>query len=67
VSGAGAASAIFAREQSFLGSLVDEDSDSTPDYYKFGRNPTFDELDLDRQLERLSEDGVVESVSALPS
>ncbi|NHN40539.1 hypothetical protein G9C85_02655 [Halorubellus sp. JP-L1] len=65
MTGAGSASLAFALEQSFLGDLRDEDSDGNTDYYKFGRNPQLDELDLDRQLERLVEDGVVESVDSI--
>lgn len=65
MTGAGSANLAFALETSFMGTLRDEDSDSNTDYYKFGRNPQIDELDLDRQLQRLVDAGVVESVDSI--
>ncbi|QLG47894.1 hypothetical protein [Natrinema halophilum] len=65
MTGGGAASLAFGKEQSFKGSLVDSDSDGTPEYWAFGRNPTVTELDLDRALERLTEGDQAESVESL--
>ena len=65
MTGAGAASLAFAHEQSFLGSLVDADSDSTPDYYAFGRNPSITDLSLENQAQRLRDAGMVQSVESV--
>lgn len=57
MTGAGSGELLLAHEQTLGGSLVDDDSDSNPDWYQAGRNPSLTELDLDRQLQRLR-DGV---------
>jgi molybdopterin biosynthesis enzyme MoaB len=65
MTGAGVASLAFAKEQTFMGSLVDADSDSNPDYWKFGRDPTVTELELDRALQNLSEADQAEYVESV--
>jgi hypothetical protein len=66
MTGAGSATTLaFGKEQSFKGNLVDSDSDSNPDYWAFGRNPTIEELDLQRQLTRLRDATSAEAVESL--
>ncbi|MEE6210854.1 hypothetical protein U3A55_11915 [Salarchaeum sp. III] len=66
MTGAGSATTLaFGKEQEFLGSLVDEDSDGTPGYWAFGRNATLTELDLDRQLARLRDATSAEAVESI--
>lgn len=65
MTGAGAGRAAFAKEDSFLGSLKDEDSSGNPDWWRFGRDETVSEASLDNQLQRLSESGAIESVNAV--
>jgi len=55
MTGGGAASLAFGKEQTFKGSLADSDSDSNPDYWQFGRDESVTELDLDRALTELTE------------
>lgn len=55
MTGAGTGELLFAHESEFAGSLVDADSDGTPDTFAVGRNPTIEELSLENQLERLRE------------
>ncbi|QRY26360.1 phage tail tube protein [Halobacterium sp. BOL4-2] len=55
MTGAGSGELLFAHEDSFAGSLVDADSDGTPDVFAVGRNPSIEELSIDNQLERLRE------------
>ncbi len=62
---AGAATLAFGKEQTFMGSLVDSDSDSNPDYWKFGRNATVTDLELDRALENLTEGDQAEYVESI--
>jgi len=66
MTGAGSAvGPIFGHEDSFMGSLVDSDSDGTPDLFAFGRNTTLTELDLQNQLEDLSEGDAVWDVGSV--
>jgi hypothetical protein len=63
--GAGSATrAAFAKETSFLGDLEDG-GDGTTDYWAFGRDPTFTELNLDRQLARLRDATSAEAVESI--
>jgi len=62
---AGAATVAFAKEQQPMGTLVDGDSDGTPEYWKFGRDPTINELDLQRELTRLTEGDEAEYVESV--
>ncbi|WP_435175653.1 phage tail tube protein [Halorussus sp. AFM4] len=52
MTGAGTADLAFAKESSFLGSLVDSDADGTPEYFEPGKDPTLQELTLQRALQR---------------
>jgi hypothetical protein len=58
--GASSGTLVFGKESSFKGSLSPADT-----AYHFGRNPTVDTLSLDRQLQRMVEAGVIESVEAV--
>jgi hypothetical protein len=58
--GAGSGNLAFGKESSFKGSLQ-----GNPDYWEFGRDPELTELSLDNQLERLRQDGNVESVESI--
>ncbi|EMA19008.1 phage tail tube protein [Haloarcula argentinensis] len=60
----GSGSLVFGKEQSFKGSLV-TDTNSDPQYWQFGRDPTLSDLSLDNQLQRLDEAGAVESVESV--
>jgi len=60
VTGGGAASLAFGKEQSFTGALS-----GPPDYWAFGRNPTLTDLSLENQLQRLDEADAVESVESV--
>jgi len=57
MTGAGSATLAFGYEGSFFGSITDEDGDGSADYYKFGRDPTEQDVSLDNQLQRLHEPG----------
>lgn len=63
--GAGSATLAFGIEDSFAGSVVDQDSSGDPSYYSFGRNPTVNDLSLDNQLQRMREAGSIENVEAV--
>lgn len=63
--GAGSATLLFGKESSFKGSVTDEDTSGNPSYYHFGRNPSVETLSLDRQLQRMREAGVIESVESV--
>ncbi|WP_256394116.1 hypothetical protein [Natronoarchaeum rubrum] len=65
MTGGGAASLAFGKEQSFKGSLVDSDSDSNPDYWQFGRDASVTELELDRALQELTEADEAEYVESV--
>lgn len=65
MSGAGSGTLLIGKESSFKGSVVDDDSDSNPDYYHFGRNPSVQTLNLQNQLQRLSEAGAIQSVESV--
>ncbi|SEW10297.1 phage tail tube protein [Natrinema salifodinae] len=65
MTGAGAATLAFAKEQTFMGDLVDSDSDGTPEYWKFGRDPTVTDLELDRALSNMSEGDQAEYVESI--
>ncbi|WP_135806212.1 phage tail tube protein [Halorussus marinus] len=65
MTGAGSGELIFGHEDSFLGSLVDSNSDGTPDLFDFGRNAELTELSLDNQLQRLREAGEVEAAESI--
>lgn len=58
--GASSGTLVFGKEGSFKGSLSPADT-----AYHFGRNPTVDTLSLDRQLQRMVEADVIESVEAV--
>jgi len=60
MTGAGTAEMAFAKEDSFLGSLV-----GTPDYFEPGRDPTVQELSLERALARQRKPGSVWSVQSV--
>jgi len=64
MTGAGSGSLAFGKEQSFLGSLT-TDGDSNPEYWQFGRNTAITELSMDTMLQRLDEEGAVESVESV--
>ena len=64
MTGAGSATLAFAHEQTLGGSLVDSDSDGTPEYFKAGRNATLTELELSNALERMREGDQVEAVES---
>lgn len=55
MTGAGSGTLVAAGEQSFMGSLVDDDSDGDPDLFHLGRNPTISELSLSNELEAMRE------------
>lgn len=57
--GAGSGTLLFGIESSFKGSV------KNTDYYHFGRNPTVDEISLERELQRLREAGVIEDVESV--
>jgi len=52
MTGAGTADYAFAKETSFLGSLEDSDSDGNPEYFEPGKDPTVQDLTLQRALAR---------------
>lgn len=53
MTGAGSGELVGGIEGEFANSLIDSDSNGTPDLFGFGRNPTIEELNLDNQLDRL--------------
>ncbi|WP_265112281.1 phage tail tube protein [Halosolutus halophilus] len=56
MTGAGSALPVaFAIEETFMGAIVDQDSDGNPEFYVPGYNPTVEELDLQRELQRIRE------------
>lgn len=59
MTGAGSGELIFGHEGEFANSIVDSDSDGTPDLFAFGRNPSITELSLDNQLQELREGDAV--------
>lgn len=63
--GAGSGELIIGHEQDFMGSLVDADSDGTPELWGAGRNDTITELDLQNQLENLSQGDTVWDVESV--
>lgn len=63
MTGAGASTVAFGKEQTFKGDLVE--SDGTPDYWKFGRNPSVNDLSLDRALTEMSEGDQAEYVESV--
>ncbi len=65
MTGAGSGEAIFGHEETFRGSLVDSDSDGTPDLYAPGRNASLTDLSLDRALERVRDPNAVEAVESI--
>lgn len=65
MTGGGSATLAFGIEDTFTGSVVDQDSSGNPSYYSFGRNPTVQTLSLDNQLQRLDEAGVIENPEAV--
>ncbi len=66
MTGAGSATPlVFGHEDSFMGSLVDSDDDGTPDLFGFGRKHSITELDLDNDLEDLSEGDSVWDVESV--
>jgi hypothetical protein len=64
MTGGGAGSLAFGKEQSFLGSLT-TDGSSNDEFWQFGRDEAVTELSLDNQLQRLDEAGAVESVESV--
>lgn len=65
MTGSGSATVAFAKEQSFQGSLVDSDTDGTPEYYLPGKNITVDEISISNALERLRLPDQAESVESI--
>ncbi|PSP80167.1 hypothetical protein BRC81_02965 [Halobacteriales archaeon QS_1_68_20] len=65
MTGAGTSELAFGKETTFKGSLADEDSDGTDDYWAFGRNQTLQELNLQNQLQRMRDAGAVEAANSL--
>jgi len=65
MTGAGSATLLFGLEDTFKGSVIDDDSSSNPDYFHFGRNPTVEELSLANQLQRMVEAGQIQSVESV--
>lgn len=57
--GAGSGTLLFGIESSFKGSV------KNTDYYHFGRNPTVGEINIDRELTRLRNAGVIEDVESV--
>lgn len=57
MTGAGSSTLLFGFEGAFLGS-------SPTQWYHFGRNPTVNELDLQNQLERLREAGLIQAAES---
>ena len=53
MTGAGSGELVGGIEGEFANSIIDSDSNGTPDLFGFGRNPTLEELNLDNQLDRL--------------
>ena len=65
MTGAGSLELLFSHESGFAQSPQDTDSSGSPDYYGFGRDPSIDEIGLNRQLERLREPLSVESAESI--
>jgi hypothetical protein len=65
MTGSGSATLAFAKEASFLGSLVDSDGDGTPEHYSPGRSPTVQQASLSNQLQRMREAGLVEAANSI--
>lgn len=49
MTGAGSGKLVLGHEQDFMGSLVDSDSDGTPDLFQAGRDDTIEDLEIDNQ------------------
>lgn len=54
MTGAGSGHVYLAHEDTFAGSLADDDSDGTPEVYGMGRNDTITDFGLNNNLEDLS-------------
>lgn len=65
MTGAGTGTLVAAGEQSFMGSLVDDDSDGTPDLFHLGRDPTISELSLSNELQEMREGDEAWSVESV--
>ncbi|MEA5387124.1 hypothetical protein VB779_08685 [Haloarculaceae archaeon H-GB11] len=65
MTGAGSGELLLAHEDSFKGTVTDSDSSGTPETYEFGRDPTITELDLQRTLARMRQQGNVEAVESV--
>lgn len=65
MTGAGTGELLFSHESEFAGSLVDADSDGTPDVFAVGRDPTISELSLENELQRLREGDSVWSTESV--
>jgi hypothetical protein len=65
MTGAGTGTLVAAGEQDFMGSLVDDDTDGTPDLFHLGRNPTISELSLSNELEEMREGDEAWSVESV--
>ncbi|ELY96539.1 hypothetical protein [Natrialba taiwanensis] len=65
MTGAGAATVAFGKEQTFTGDLVASDSDGTPEYWKFGRDASINNLELERALSNLTEGDQAEYVESV--
>lgn len=61
----GSAQAIFAKEQSFLGSPVDSDSDGSPEYYDPGKGTRTQDVELTNALQRIREGDSAEAVESI--
>ncbi|MFC4549380.1 MULTISPECIES: phage tail tube protein [Halorussus] len=65
MTGAGTSTVAYGIESSFMGSVVDDDTDSSPDYYLPGKNVTIEEIELSNQLQRIRDPDSVESVESI--
>lgn len=66
MTGAGSADLVFGLEGAgYASAPQDTDSDSSPDFWEFGRNPSIEEISLDRQLQRLRKPLSVEAAESI--
>jgi hypothetical protein len=65
MTGAGTSTVAYGVESEFMGSAVDDDGDSSPDYYEPGKDVTVDEAELSNELSRIREADAVESVESI--
>jgi len=65
MTGAGSGTLLFGLEDSFKGSVIDDDGSGNPSYWDVGRNPTIQQLSLQNQLQRMREAGQIQSVESV--